>query len=34
MRCVDKNLKGSERIGLRFQEQNAALMQAGGLPGK
>lgn len=33
MRCVDKYLKGSERLGSRFQEQNAA-MQAGQLPGR
>lgn len=25
MRCVDKNLKASERLGTRFQEQNAAM---------
>ena len=34
MRCVDKYLKGSERLGQRFQEQNAAMMQSGGLPGR
>lgn len=34
MRCVDKFLKSSERLGARFQEQNAAMMQAGGLPGR
>lgn len=34
MRCVDKWLKGSERLGQRFQEQNAAMMQGGGLPGR
>ncbi|KAI9673344.1 MAG: protein transporter tim9 [Trizodia sp. TS-e1964] len=31
MRCVDKYLKGSERLGQRFQEQNAAMMQSGGM---
>lgn len=30
MRCVDKYLKSSERLGTRFQEQNAAMMQGGG----
>jgi mitochondrial import inner membrane translocase subunit TIM9 len=30
MRCVDKHLKGSERLGTRFQEQNAAMAQTGG----
>ena len=34
MKCVDKHLKSSERIGQRFQEQNAALMQSGNLPGR
>lgn len=36
MRCVDKWMKGSERLGQRFQEQNAAMMQAGpgALPGR
>ncbi|KAI9854257.1 MAG: protein transporter tim9 [Vezdaea acicularis] len=34
MRCVDKQLKGSERLGTRFQEQNAAMMQSGQLPGR
>ncbi|KAF2154045.1 hypothetical protein K461DRAFT_292724 [Myriangium duriaei CBS 260.36] len=33
MRCVDKFLKSSERLGQRFQEQNAAMMQQGGLLG-
>lgn len=33
MRCVDKFLKSSERLGQRFQEQNAAMMQQGGLMG-
>ncbi|KIV99476.1 mitochondrial import inner membrane translocase subunit tim9 [Verruconis gallopava] len=33
MRCVDKSLKASERLGNRFQEQNAAMMQSGSLPG-
>ena len=32
LRCVDKNLKASERLGQRFQEQNAAMTQ-GGMPG-
>ncbi|KAF5092540.1 hypothetical protein D0Z00_004533 [Geotrichum galactomycetum] len=27
MRCAEKFLKHSERVGQRFQEQNAALMQ-------
>jgi mitochondrial import inner membrane translocase subunit TIM9 len=34
MRCVDKYLKSSERLGQRFQEQNAAMMQSGTLPGR
>ncbi|MCJ1272403.1 protein transporter tim9 [Puttea exsequens] len=34
MKCVDKYLKGSERLGQRFQEQNAAMMQSGQLPGR
>ncbi|KAL8701671.1 MAG: hypothetical protein Q9201_004774 [Fulgogasparrea decipioides] len=34
MRCVDKHQKASERVSLRFQEQNAALMQSGQLPGR
>ena len=34
MRCVDKWMKGSERLGQRFQEQNAAMMQGGGMPGR
>ncbi|KAJ6257956.1 hypothetical protein Dda_7746 [Drechslerella dactyloides] len=29
-KCVDKWLKGSERMGQRFAEQNAAMMQGGG----
>ncbi|MCJ1327542.1 protein transporter tim9 [Thelotrema lepadinum] len=33
MRCVDKFMKGTERLGQRFQEQNAAMMQSGQLPG-
>jgi len=33
MRCVDKSLKASERLGNRFQEQNAAMMQNQSLPG-
>ncbi|KAF2838211.1 mitochondrial import inner membrane translocase subunit tim9 [Patellaria atrata CBS 101060] len=34
MRCIDKRMKGSERIGNRFQEQNAAMAQSGALPGR
>ncbi|KAI9678051.1 MAG: protein transporter tim9 [Caeruleum heppii] len=34
MRCVDKFLKGSERLGQRWQEQNAAMMQSGQMPGR
>ncbi|KAG8526771.1 protein transporter tim9 [Bacidia gigantensis] len=34
MRCVDKYMKSQERLGQRFQEQNAAMMQSGQLPGK
>ncbi|OQO09933.1 Mitochondrial import inner membrane translocase subunit tim9 [Cryoendolithus antarcticus] len=33
MRCVDKFLKSSERLGERFQEQNAAMAQQGGMGG-
>ncbi|KAL9624864.1 MAG: hypothetical protein Q9160_000911 [Pyrenula sp. 1 TL-2023] len=33
MRCIDKYFKASERLGQRFQEQNA-LMAQGHLPGK
>lgn len=29
MRCVDKYLKGSERLGQRWQEQNQAMMEGG-----
>jgi len=29
MRCVDKFLKSSERLGERFQEQNAQMAQQG-----
>jgi import inner membrane translocase subunit TIM9 len=29
MRCIDKQMKGSERVGLRFQEENASMMQRG-----
>ncbi|KXT10454.1 hypothetical protein AC579_7898 [Pseudocercospora musae] len=29
MRCVDKFLKSSERLGERFQEENAAMAQRG-----
>ncbi|KAK4635514.1 Mitochondrial import inner membrane translocase subunit tim9 [Fulvia fulva] len=31
MRCVDKFLKSSERLGERFQEQNAQMAQQGGM---
>jgi mitochondrial import inner membrane translocase subunit TIM9 len=31
MRCVDKFLKSSERLGERFQEQNAAMAQQGSM---
>ncbi|KAF2453609.1 Tim10/DDP family zinc finger-domain-containing protein [Lineolata rhizophorae] len=34
MRCIDKHLKSSERMGNRFQEQNAAMSASGGLPGR
>ncbi|KAL6230112.1 mitochondrial import inner membrane translocase subunit tim9 [Aspergillus navahoensis] len=34
MRCVDKFMKGSQRLNERFQEQNAAMMQSGQLPGR
>lgn len=34
MRCVDKFFKGSARLNERFQEQNAAMMQSGQLPGR
>ncbi|PTU19900.1 hypothetical protein P175DRAFT_0502074 [Aspergillus ochraceoroseus IBT 24754] len=34
MRCVDKFLKSSGRLNERFQEQNAAMMQSGQLPGR
>jgi mitochondrial import inner membrane translocase subunit TIM9 len=30
-RCVDKQMKGRERLSERFQEQNAAMMQQGGM---
>lgn len=33
MRCVDKFMKSQERLGQRFQEQNAAMMQSGQIPG-
>nr|OQO25095.1 Mitochondrial import inner membrane translocase subunit tim9 [Rachicladosporium sp. CCFEE 5018] len=33
MRCVDKFLKSSERLGERFQEQNAAMAQQGVMGG-
>ncbi|KAK5124714.1 protein transporter tim9 [Meristemomyces frigidus] len=31
MRCVDKFLKSSERLGERFQEQNAQMAAQGGM---
>ena len=31
-RCWDKNMKSQERIQLRFQEQNEAMMANGGRP--
>lgn len=31
MRCVDKWLKASERLGERFQEKNAEMAQQGGM---
>ena len=31
LRCVDKYMKGSARLNERFQEQNAAMMQGGGM---
>lgn len=31
LRCVDKFLKSSERLGERFQEQNAQMAQQGGM---
>ncbi|USP81866.1 hypothetical protein yc1106_09140 [Curvularia clavata] len=34
MRCVDKHMKGSQRLGDRFQEQNAAMAQGGGMGGR
>ncbi|KAK5135871.1 protein transporter tim9 [Meristemomyces frigidus] len=33
MRCVDKFLKSSERLGERFQEQNALMAQQGSVNG-
>ncbi|ETN43720.1 mitochondrial import inner membrane translocase subunit tim9 [Cyphellophora europaea CBS 101466] len=30
-RCVDKYMKGQTRLGERFQEMNATMMQGGGL---
>ena len=33
-RCVDKFLKSNERLGQRFQELNAQMMQSGSLPGQ
>ncbi|EAW23769.1 mitochondrial import inner membrane translocase subunit tim9 [Aspergillus lentulus] len=34
MRCVDKYMKASGRLNERFQEQNAAMMQGGQMPGR
>ena len=34
MRCVDKHMKGQERLGNRFQEMNAQMAQSGALPGR
>ncbi|PYH41271.1 protein transporter TIM9 [Aspergillus saccharolyticus JOP 1030-1] len=34
MRCVDKYMKSSARLNERFQEQNAAMMQQGQMPGR
>ncbi|KAL8800720.1 MAG: hypothetical protein Q9200_007160 [Gallowayella weberi] len=34
MRCVDKHQKAGERVNLRFQEQNVAMMQSGQVPGR
>ncbi|KAL8697661.1 MAG: hypothetical protein Q9224_002200 [Gallowayella concinna] len=34
MRCVDKHQKAGERVNLRFQEQNVAMMQSGQIPGR
>lgn len=34
MRCVEKSQKAGERITQRFQEQNAAMMSSGQLPGR
>lgn len=34
LQCVDKLLKGQERLGQRFQELNASMMQTGAMPGK
>ena len=33
LRCIDKYMKSTERLGIRFQEQNAEMMQGGGVPG-
>ncbi|KAF1821189.1 putative mitochondrial intermembrane space translocase subunit Tim9 [Dissoconium aciculare CBS 342.82] len=33
LRCVDKFMKASERLGERFQEQNAQMAQSGSIPG-
>ncbi|OAL70013.1 mitochondrial import inner membrane translocase subunit Tim9 [Trichophyton violaceum] len=33
-RCFDKFVKASERVTLRFQEQNAAMAQSGTIPGR
>ena len=34
LRCVDKFIKGSERLGQRWQEQNAAMAQPGPSPNR
>lgn len=34
LRCFDKHMKASERVGNRFSEMNAAAMQGGGLGGR
>ncbi|QIW96442.1 hypothetical protein AMS68_001960 [Peltaster fructicola] len=34
MRCVDKWLKASERLGERFQEKNAEMAQSGNMLGR
>lgn len=34
MKCVDKHMKGSQRLGDRFQEANASMAQSGGALGR